>query len=127
MGPPILKKATDTAPGTSAEYGAPDTKKAFDIMDGTHPTERIQASVIETTGPSDVQTDLNSKADISHTHSFVEITDLNVGISTNASVIAKYCQSNKRPAYRRGYWRPGIDSRQVSNRWKDSKNHACGR
>lgn len=47
MTSPTFKKATDTAPGTSAMYGAPDVKYAFDVLDGTHPTDRIQSSVIE--------------------------------------------------------------------------------
>ena len=88
MGPPILKKATDTDPGDATKYGAPDIVKAFDIIDGSHATEKIQADVIETTGPSNVQVDLDSKAPISHTHSFTEITDFNIGVTTNAAVIA---------------------------------------
>ncbi len=47
MAPPVLKKATDTDPGTAAQYGAPDVKKMADIIDGTHPTERIPVNAIE--------------------------------------------------------------------------------
>lgn len=44
---PTFKKATDTAAGTSAQYGAPDLKYAFDVLDGTHATDRVQAANIE--------------------------------------------------------------------------------
>ena len=62
MTAPVLKKATDTDAGDPAKYGAPDIKKAFDIMDATHATERIQSTAIETTGASNVQADLDLKA-----------------------------------------------------------------
>lgn len=58
---PTFKKATDSDPGDSTKYGAPDVKYAFDVLDGTHATDRVQASNIETTGASNVQTDLDSK------------------------------------------------------------------
>jgi hypothetical protein len=44
---PNFKKATDTNPGDSTIYGAPDIKYAFDVLDGTDTTDRIQAAVIE--------------------------------------------------------------------------------
>jgi hypothetical protein len=47
MTAPTFKKATDTAPGDSTKYGAPDLKYALDVLDGSHATDRIQASVIE--------------------------------------------------------------------------------
>jgi len=62
MTAPTFKKATDTDAGDSTKYGAPDVKYAFDILDATHATDRVQASSIETTGASDVQTDLDLKA-----------------------------------------------------------------
>ena len=61
MTAPTFKKATDSDAGDSTKYGAPDVKYAFDVLDGTHATDRIQASVIETT-TSNVQTELNAKA-----------------------------------------------------------------
>ena len=61
MAAPTFKKATDAAAGDSTKYGAPDVKYAFDVLDGTHSTDRIQASNIETSGASNVQTDLDSK------------------------------------------------------------------
>ena len=48
---PTFKKATDTAPGDATKYGAPDVKYAFDVLDGTHSTDRIQASVVEGATP----------------------------------------------------------------------------
>jgi len=44
---PTFKKATDTAPGNAAQYGAPDLKYALDVLDGTHPTDKIQVSALE--------------------------------------------------------------------------------
>jgi hypothetical protein len=44
---PNFKKATDTTAGTASIYGAPDIRYAFDVLDGTHATDRIQSSVIE--------------------------------------------------------------------------------
>ena len=49
---PLFKKATNTAPGTSAIYGAPDLKYVLDILDGTHATHRIQIQNIEGSGRS---------------------------------------------------------------------------
>jgi len=44
---PNFKKPTDTNPGSPTTYGAPDLTYAFDVLDATHPTDKIQASVIE--------------------------------------------------------------------------------
>jgi hypothetical protein len=44
---PNFKKLTDTNPDNPSIYGASDLRYAFDVLDGTHPTDRIQASVIE--------------------------------------------------------------------------------
>ena len=44
---PTFKKASNTDPGDSSRYGAQDVKYAFDVLDGSHATDRIQASVIE--------------------------------------------------------------------------------
>lgn len=44
---PSFKKATDTDAGDATKYGAPDIKYALDVLDGSHATDRIQASVIE--------------------------------------------------------------------------------
>ncbi len=44
---PSFKKALDTTSGTASIYGAPDIKYAFDVLDGSHSTDRIQASSIE--------------------------------------------------------------------------------
>jgi len=76
MAAPTFKKATDSDPGDATKYGAPDVKYAFDVLDATHSTDRIQASSIETSGASNVQTDLDSKAAVSHTHVEADITDL---------------------------------------------------
>ena len=58
---PTFKKATDTDPGDATKFGAPDLKYTHDVLDGTHATDRVQATAIETTGASNVQTDLNNK------------------------------------------------------------------
>jgi hypothetical protein len=44
---PTFKNPTDNSAGTSATYGAADIKYAFSVLNGTHSTDRIQASVIE--------------------------------------------------------------------------------
>jgi hypothetical protein len=45
---PTFKKATDTASDpTNVKYGAPDLKYAFDVLDGTHASHRIQAANIQ--------------------------------------------------------------------------------
>ena len=49
MAAPTFKKATDTAPGSSAVYGAPDLKYALDVVDGSHATDRIPIAAIEGT------------------------------------------------------------------------------
>ena len=87
MTAPTFKKATDTDPGDATKYGAPDVKYAFDVLDATHATDRVQASAIETTS-SNVQTDLDSKAPISHTHTSSDITDFSTAVSSNAAVAA---------------------------------------
>ncbi len=49
---PIFKKATNTAAGTAAIYGAPDLKYVLDVLDGTHASHRIQIQNIEGSGRS---------------------------------------------------------------------------
>jgi hypothetical protein len=45
---PNFRRATDTAvDGTNVKYGAPDLTHAFNVLDGSHANQRIQASVIE--------------------------------------------------------------------------------
>jgi hypothetical protein len=44
---PVFKKVTNQTPGNAAKYGAQDIVYAFNVLDGTHPTDRIQASVVE--------------------------------------------------------------------------------
>jgi parallel beta-helix repeat protein len=44
---PNFKKITDTNPDNPSIYEASDLRYAFDVLDGTHPTDRIQAVVIE--------------------------------------------------------------------------------
>lgn len=46
---PTFKYATDTNPGTSAIYGAPDIVYAFHVIDGSHATDRIPIAAIEGT------------------------------------------------------------------------------
>lgn len=49
MSAPTLKEATDTDPGTSAKYGAPDVVEMAQLLMGTHPTEIIQENAIKNT------------------------------------------------------------------------------
>ncbi len=44
---PNFKRASDTTAGTASIYGAPDIRYAFDVVDGTHATDRIQGWAIE--------------------------------------------------------------------------------
>jgi hypothetical protein len=44
---PTFKRVTNPNPGTPTQYGALDIHYLFDVLDGTHATDRIQASVIE--------------------------------------------------------------------------------
>jgi hypothetical protein len=47
MTAPTFKKATSTSPGDATKYGAPDLKYAFDVLDGSHATDRLQITNIE--------------------------------------------------------------------------------
>lgn len=50
---PTFKKATDSAvDGTNVKYGAPDIKYAFDVLDGTHSTDRVQQLNLEGLNPN---------------------------------------------------------------------------
>jgi hypothetical protein len=44
---PNFKKVTDTNPDNPLIYGASDLRYAFDVLDGTHPTDRLQQINIE--------------------------------------------------------------------------------
>jgi hypothetical protein len=44
---PNFKKATNTTDGGPTKYGAQDIKYAFDVLDGAHPTDRLQIQNIE--------------------------------------------------------------------------------
>lgn len=77
MTAPTFKKATDTDPGDSARYGAPDVKYICDVLDGTHSTDRVQVANIEgAASSSDLTTGLAGKANTSHTHSESDVTNL---------------------------------------------------
>jgi hypothetical protein len=52
MPAPTVKEPTDTDPGTSAKWGAPDATHLVKIIKGTHATERIPVEAIEGTAVS---------------------------------------------------------------------------
>lgn len=93
MAAPTFKKATDTDPGDATKYGAPDVKYALDVLDASHATDRIQATSIETTG-GNVQTDIDSKAPVSHTHTASDVTDFTTSVTNNAAVVANTAKNS---------------------------------
>ena len=92
MASPTFKKATDTDAGDATKYGAPDVKYAFDVLDATHATDRVQATAIETTS-ANVQTDLDSKAPIASptftgTVAIPNIADVEAAITANTAKVS---------------------------------------